>query len=752
MTNEHEEISPFSMKAIYDRYKRSHSGAKNNQPYQPAQAMNTPRVLMPETHPTTSPVNEHPPFSESQYQIPAIPQSKRTHLSSAPTIPKNPNQEDLFFNSIYNKILDGKSSQSKTKPSKQEKTEKKKHKVSEELVDQSQPKSFTEKQRFEILQDQPRSFRTSSTTRPDDDYYDVPVRGSIPGYPSSSNSSTLEPIATKETKSLKESKHQNSSSLGPIPQSQLFATAPSAAHHRHLDSKSANGRKESEFQTHNHRQGSKLKVNNGAASTSKSVAFSDSKPRKSDGFLLPSEVITAQQAASRSANRNFNNAHQANRPAEVTPFPPTLIPGSPSVASSHSSAYSESVSEPSHRSPSAHYSYSNHAESNKLSSALDIGVHNEDSGNSILIPIRDMPLRDIQPYFYDGKGPVNDDIVDRSVVGTPIPYGTLGISNGQTSAAAMAAAMGHQNQSPNPAMSPSKSKWRNFLRSSPSNPSRNSQPLSKNDITGPPSIPYMPSPSQRSPSYNQAMGSGSYNPSRNGSRSILSQPTNRSTLSQGRRSFSGNSTRSPNPNHMSTPAFDKIRHQFKSILPYILPVVNFIRYIAKSSIILAPIDRIADNVPALLPSVVILEALLLLWIIHQLALIIETFMQLVQIICAPVLSIAKIFGIGGNSNANATPTSNTNNNYYNPNANSRGYDRGYSNNEGGVIQGVNQIGYGMANAAGGIVKNVVQGAAHGVEDMVGAVDGIGRAALAPNQHEYRNNQYNNNGNRRANWY
>lgn len=737
MTNEQEEISPFSMKAIYDRYKRSHADAKNNQPYQPAQAMNTPRVLMPETHPMTSPVSEHSPFSESQYPIPAMPQSKRTHLSSAPTIPKSPNQEDLFFNSIYSKILDSKPSQSKTKTPKQEKAEKKKQKVSEELVDQSQPKSLTEKQRFEILQDQPRSVRTSSTTRPDDVYYDIPVRGNIPGYPSSSNSSALEPVASKETQSLKKSKHQKSSSLGPIPQSQLFATAPSAAYHRHLDSKSANGRKESESQTHNHRQGSKLKVNNGAASTSKSVAFSESKPRKSDGFLLPSEVITAQQAASRSANRNFNNTHQANRPPEVTPFPPTLIPGSPSVVSSHSSVYSESISEPSHRSPSAHYSHSN-----KLSSALDIGVHNEDSGNSILIPIRDMPLRDIQPYFYDGQGPVNDEIVDRSVVGTPIPYGTLGVSNGQTSAAAMAAAMGHQNQSPNPAMSPSKSKWRNFLRSSPSNPSRNSQPLSKNDITGPPSIPYMPSPSQRSPSYN---------PSRNGSRSILSRPTNRSALSQGSRSFSRNSTRSPNPNQMSTPAFDKIRHQFKSILPYILPVVNFIRYIAKSSIILAPIDRIADNVPALLPSVVILEALLLLWIIHQLALIIETFMQLVQIFCAPVLSIAKIFGIGGNANANATPTSN-NGNYYNGNGGSRGYDRGYSNNEGGVIQGVNQIGYGMANAAGGIVKNVVQGAAHGVEDMVDAVDGIGRAALAPNQHEYGNNQYNHNGNRRANWY
>lgn len=67
---------------------------------------------------------------------------------------------------------------------------------------------------------------------------------------------------------------------------------------------------------------------------------------------------------------------------------------------------------------------------------------------------------------------------------------------------------------------------------------------------------------------------------------------------------------------------------------------------ARMSFILRPIDAIADTVPALEPTVVIIEMIMLMWLLYEVSILLEMVTTGVKVICRPAIVLGRMVGFG----------------------------------------------------------------------------------------------------------
>lgn len=81
------------------------------------------------------------------------------------------------------------------------------------------------------------------------------------------------------------------------------------------------------------------------------------------------------------------------------------------------------------------------------------------------------------------------------------------------------------------------------------------------------------------------------------------------------------------------------------IQPIISSFVDLFRSWARFSFVLRPVDAVADAFPSLQNVVVIVELVLLMWILYQVSIIIETIATAVRTVCMPVIMLSRALGI-----------------------------------------------------------------------------------------------------------
>ncbi|ANB15977.1 hypothetical protein AWJ20_3626 [Sugiyamaella lignohabitans] len=82
-----------------------------------------------------------------------------------------------------------------------------------------------------------------------------------------------------------------------------------------------------------------------------------------------------------------------------------------------------------------------------------------------------------------------------------------------------------------------------------------------------------------------------------------------------------------------------------SLEPIISTFVELFRNCARVSFVLRPVDAVADAFPSLQNAVVVVELLLLMWLLYQLSIIVETVATAVKTFCMPVIIICRVLGI-----------------------------------------------------------------------------------------------------------
>ena len=70
------------------------------------------------------------------------------------------------------------------------------------------------------------------------------------------------------------------------------------------------------------------------------------------------------------------------------------------------------------------------------------------------------------------------------------------------------------------------------------------------------------------------------------------------------------------------------------------------RAFARMSFILRPIDAIADSVPALEPTVVIIEMIMLMWLLYELSIVLEIITSITKRVCSPAILLGRLLGFG----------------------------------------------------------------------------------------------------------
>jgi hypothetical protein len=74
---------------------------------------------------------------------------------------------------------------------------------------------------------------------------------------------------------------------------------------------------------------------------------------------------------------------------------------------------------------------------------------------------------------------------------------------------------------------------------------------------------------------------------------------------------------------------------------------NFVkgfREFAQFSVVLRPLDAIADTFPSLQSIVVVMELIFLIWILYQVSIIVEAIATAVKAFCMPVIVICRFMG------------------------------------------------------------------------------------------------------------
>lgn len=72
--------------------------------------------------------------------------------------------------------------------------------------------------------------------------------------------------------------------------------------------------------------------------------------------------------------------------------------------------------------------------------------------------------------------------------------------------------------------------------------------------------------------------------------------------------------------------------------------IDLFRSGARMSFILRPIDAIADNVPALEPTVVIIEMIMLMWLLYEVSLLLEVVTSVTKTVTKPAVMLGRMLG------------------------------------------------------------------------------------------------------------
>lgn len=83
----------------------------------------------------------------------------------------------------------------------------------------------------------------------------------------------------------------------------------------------------------------------------------------------------------------------------------------------------------------------------------------------------------------------------------------------------------------------------------------------------------------------------------------------------------------------------------RAIDPITSLFVNGFRSCARFSFVLRPVDAVADTWPALQSVVVVVELILLMWILYQVSIIIETIATAIKTLCMPVIVVSRFLGM-----------------------------------------------------------------------------------------------------------
>ncbi|CAN6635383.1 hypothetical protein TRVA0_015S00914 [Trichomonascus vanleenenianus] len=81
------------------------------------------------------------------------------------------------------------------------------------------------------------------------------------------------------------------------------------------------------------------------------------------------------------------------------------------------------------------------------------------------------------------------------------------------------------------------------------------------------------------------------------------------------------------------------------VQPVFSNFVQAFRSYAKLSIVLKPVDAVADIAPSMQSVVVLVELLLLMWILYQVSIVIETMATFVKTLCMPVIIVSRMIGM-----------------------------------------------------------------------------------------------------------
>lgn len=269
------------------------------------------------------------------------------------------------------------------------------------------------------------------------------------------------------------------------------------------------------------------------------------------------------------------------------------------------------------------------------------------TGNSIRIPIADVSLREIEPSLYTAKGHVDMEMVDRSVVGTPSPEFASIARHPQANAAlggGLLGAAGAAAVASGSSSSKHNDKWKKIFgisngskkTATPAPSGKLSKYQQQKSLSGVTGVSNGRSsgggfPTSTAGSFVQmpkTPGPGAGTPIGGSSASLIGVA--------GAGAAVGSGADGPTP----------MQQFIKKYGPFLGTVVEGIRMLARISMVLRPIDAIADNVPMLLPAVVVLEGFVLLWTIHQVSIVIEYLMKAARIATAPAVAIGKIVGKG----------------------------------------------------------------------------------------------------------
>lgn len=364
--------------------------------------------------------------------------------------------------------------------------------------------------------------------------------------------------------------------------------------------------------------------------------------------LPPSQVLTAKQAAEMSAARYMRanpdlraietaaNGHTMASPQSV--YSSSMSSGSYSSRSESvsSSLVRSSILESSPRSGHSHTTGVSQPSTHTATATATAAARSTStfpgtpasSQIKVRIPIANVPLRDIEPTLYTGQGDVDMEMVDRSRIGSPVPGfggpgGTYGPeprtpgapSQGLLEAAALKA---HR--------SPAFSKLKQIFGGK--TPETNNNKIGGTVGNTPRGVPRVVTAATTP---------------------AMSSRTQHASTKHGSVYGFGVDTKASG----EVVTDRQLPPALAASGPLLRGVFAAIRRVAQLSVILRPIDNVADTVPMLYPTVIILEVLALLWLLHQVSMILEVILAVTRTISAPVAGLSHILtaGLGGAAKA-----------------------------------------------------------------------------------------------------
>lgn len=625
-----ENISPFSIKALYDRFGKSNNN--NKLPY-PSEKNNQIPVATPQVkhakpvkkthekkrsvssgHHSLPPVQNVPPppppqmmwNEEYQYNTPVLPINDDHQSFIQPVT--NYQVSNAPTPVVAKQSLPKQSPKpTKVKPAAPEKEKVKKQIAKKSIPVQSEYHKFYESGPAKVTHrrttSNPNYAQSSYSTRPDEKVVPVPVE-SWPSVP-------VNPVRH----SYEASEYAKSSTRRSVPTGRV-ETLPAGAAGSAAAVMAANG------------TSTRNGAPSGVASNSGDVdagaqlyhKYLDSKKAITD-FLSPLKVLPASEAAKRTGRGHQNAIDRVGQTGVGIPSPASsfdnddsqsgyIVPGS--LFNTPRSAGGASLS---HRPQQREYNRhgipagaglheaaeaAERLERHHLQSQQSLhggggldtrSFRSSNAGNSIRIPITGTHLRDVKPSLYNENGSVDLDMVERSTI------------------ASMSV-----NAYPVVPKEPSGLR-RLFQRSSNNKGTPRAEQRELREESARYSQAYMP------PNYEEQHQPMS-------AQSVV----NREAVANQSAGWGG-----------MNGGLDMM-NVYKKSGSAVAPIVQGIRSLAQLSVLLKPLDSLADSVPLLLPAIVFVEGFILLWMLHQISALLETVTGVIKLMSTPAVAIANILG------------------------------------------------------------------------------------------------------------